>query len=413
VDEIQVQIEQSSGSPPARRARPRGTNPILLATVTGLGVVALVVWLGSTTPDQAMPVETTTSTTNVDATTTTTAPVAETTAEPEDVLLAAWNQWFNELDTPVGFETLVGQRDLTFVVSSEVETTRLVNISDSGVSVSDLGCGMMRSPRFVSELGDHLILETGSPVCVLPKDGSQAPEVIDGAPILGEFVAVDKTSGWFCTWRRRGAEVFRYSLGEPIGEAIDVPSCPLMATPRDFLMETEPFNLLKPDEGFYWWRPGGDPAGVDIQNTKKCELAQVAAPFLLCPDGTEVRVVNLITDEVVAMVPLNGAIEVDASVSPTGQYLLLSPYPGDDDMNGATASGPIVLELETGKVTNLELLVDPHDEFGWISETQIATFTEAGSGCLSCPSQLMILDVATSARVVLEDLPGEYIQILS
>jgi len=410
VDQIEVHVEQASGTDRPRRAKPSKTDRRVIAAVIVATVVALVVWLGSTTPNQAAPTSTSqvTTTTHPPPTTTSTpefaAPVD---TEPAEGGAVAVN--FEEWAAGIAASEFVLEAPLRLFVRGA--SSQLIEISASGVNTQTLSCGGSQVNYIAGQLGDNLILQTTGSMCLAPTDNLEASRLIQDVPPDSGFTRVDDNSGWFCNWDAQPTQLMRYTVEEPIGETFDSIGCPLLARGDEVLLETQARGVTNVNGPvLFWSRPGDDLPGDPIVESVDCAFAGFAMPYLLCSTQNGLRTVNLLDGEAVDSIPMDLQSESQGawgSVSPNGRYMILTRYDlGVDEIPDVGEQLPsVIVDLADGSLTELSWLRSDFPQFSWISETQLAVLQWDAPDCANCAAGIELVDLSDLSRTRLLTLP--------
>ncbi|MFV1990974.1 MAG: hypothetical protein ACC652_09580, partial [Acidimicrobiales bacterium] len=400
MDEIEVHIEQASGNEQPRRAKPSKTDRRVIGALIVAAVVALVVWLGSTTPNQAAPTSTSgvTTTTHPPPTTTSTTEIAAPAANepaPFGATAADIDEWAADLN-PREFALEAPLRLFVRGGSSQI-----IEVSSTGVSTQAVSCDGASVNYIAGQLGDNLILQNPKSICLAPTDDLETSQIIEGISSDSGFTQVDETSGWFCDWTSNQSTIAKYVLGEPLGELYETINCPLLARSDEVLLDLPPLGLPETDAGglnLIWDRPGSELPAAPVVASLDCTFSGFALPYLLCGSASGLRAVNLLDGRTIDSIPLMFRSESQqawGSISPSGRYMMLTRVDfGVDEIPDVGQQFPsVIVDLDDGSVTELSWLRSDFPQISWISDTQLAVIQWDGPDCDTCTPGIELVDL--------------------
>jgi hypothetical protein len=398
VDEIEVHIELTSGPVQPRRSTPRSANPRILIGIVAVAVIGLVVWLGSTTPNQAAPIETTTTTKPFPSSTSTTQVAAPAQENPQSVVLKSmpWNEWAADLNANPGAEMAALEGTVLLTSATEDVNLQIIRISSEGVQVDEPECAGEPTGQLVGKLGEYLVVEAAGATCLSPKSNLANGAIIEGIARGSFLMPVNDTSGWFCAWQGNSAQLTRYSIESGLGAVYEIPSCPTAVRDESILMEA-PMGDEFPDArtSFYWTELGESAQSEPIVDD--CDITGFGTDLLLCRTDSIVEVVSLVTGETVTTFALElvpDGVFGYGPTSPDGRYIAFSFF----DMQGAQSGRPepqsgVVIDLESGTITDPNWPGGNFVQLSWISETQLAVLNQPASDCDECTWGLTVVNV--------------------
>ncbi len=374
-----------------------------------VAVIGLVVWLGSTTPNQAAPGETTTTTEAFPSSTTTTQVAAPAQENPQPVVLKSmpWEEWAADLNANPGPQMAALEGTVLLTNATKNGNLQIIQVSDNGVQVDQPECAGEATFQLNGTLGDNLVLESAAATCLSPRPNLSNGTIIDGIARGSYLLPIDEDSGWFCTWPDESARLTRYSIDAGLGETYELSDCPLSVTSNAILMAAP--RTGDDQHGamsFYWTQPGitTEPATI----VDDCQIAGFATDLLLCRTDALVEVVSLATGEALMPMPpelIPSDVFGSGTTSPNGRYLALELYGRPE---GTSEQRPtVVVDVNSATTTNLEWITGDQTQLSWISDTQLAVLNEVTPGCADCPWVLTVIDVTDSSRLLFQLLLPE------
>jgi hypothetical protein len=387
----------------------RSRDPRLLLLLVAVVFVGFIWWLGDQTPEQAVPV----------TTVTTPSTAAEVAIDPAPVPLPAaeatvLDDWIDVLSAPSArlfLERL--DSDITLVYTA-VETGQMTSIQlgPDEVSVVGLRCGAASGSGFVSgEFQDQLVFSLSGSTCIVPRDGSAAPSLIENAR-LSFPIAETASTGWFCDDSDRQPRVAAYQVGGSLGSWIDAPGCPYLADSGRLLVSDQRADIDSypiTDFAPYWWKPGDPWTETPESTIDECEFVGIIGTRVLCRDNEVIQIFNLISGELLAepnyLVP-PGALAV-GTASPSGRYLFLQWL--DPDARSSGLRGGAVFDVESPLSARPIMGTSGFVQTVWTSDEQLVLLlSPMGSGCDGCGPAIHLWDQATGQSELLLPIPTEF-----